>query len=110
MSLFKAKEWWSTSCGSAEAFAPHSLCIANIDNSEDGQGAELKRVANATICARQLLTYLSACTAAKIVTGSLNGMLRVYSPAQHDFGIEHLLLEVELQAPILQLLAAPLSS
>eukprot|EP00891_Asterochloris_glomerata_P005194 jgi/Astpho2/5194/e_gw1.00074.78.1_t len=84
MSLFKAKEWWRTSCGSAEEFAPQSLCIANIDNSQDGQ--------------------------AKIVTGSLMGMLRVYSPAQHDFRIEHLLLEVELQAPILQLQAASLSS
>ena len=110
MSLFKAKEWWRTSCGSAEEFAPQSLSIANIDNSQDGQAAELAHLADELLCARQLLTYFSACTAAKIVTGSLMGMLRVYSPAQHDFRIEHLLLEVELQAPILQLQAASLSS
>lgn len=40
---------------------------------------------------------------AKIVTGSLNGVLRVYCPTQSDFRIEHLLLEENLRRPILQL-------
>lgn len=39
----------------------------------------------------------------KIVTGSLNGMLRVYCPTQSDFRIEHLLLEENLRRPILQM-------
>jgi hypothetical protein len=41
--------------------------------------------------------------AVKIVTGSLNGVLRVYCPMQSDFRIEHLLLEENLRRPILQL-------
>lgn len=39
----------------------------------------------------------------KIVTGSLNGALRMYAPAQSEFKIEHLLLEENLRHPILQL-------
>ena len=38
-----------------------------------------------------------------IVTGSLQGILRIYRPRQQEFSIEDLLLEAQLQAPILQL-------
>ncbi|RLN65427.1 hypothetical protein BBJ28_00019046, partial [Nothophytophthora sp. Chile5] len=40
---------------------------------------------------------------AKIVTGSMNGVLRMYYPSQSEFRIEHLLLEENLRRPILQL-------
>lgn len=40
---------------------------------------------------------------AKIVTGSLNGVLRMYLPAQNEYKIEHLLLEENLRRPILQI-------
>ena len=36
MSLFQAREWWTTWCGGAdEEFDQGSLCIANIDNSQN---------------------------------------------------------------------------
>jgi len=38
MSLFKARDWWSTSVGEAEEFGPGCLCVANIDNAQDGFG------------------------------------------------------------------------
>lgn len=38
----------------------------------------------------------------KVVTGSLQGVLRVHHPAKADFRIEDLLLEQDLGAPILQ--------
>lgn len=39
----------------------------------------------------------------KLVTGSLQGMLRVHYPRQSSFRIEDLLLEQDLGTPILQL-------
>ena len=39
MSLFKAREWWTTWCGgSDEEFDAGSLCVANVDNSSNGLG------------------------------------------------------------------------
>lgn len=32
MSLFKARDWWSTYAGSDEEFDLGCLCVANIDN------------------------------------------------------------------------------
>lgn len=37
------------------------------------------------------------------MTGSLNGVLRMYYPAQNEYKIEHLLLEENLRRPILQI-------
>ena len=38
MSLFKAREWWSTTVGEDEEFDQGCLCVANIDNSDDELG------------------------------------------------------------------------
>ena len=43
------------------------------------------------------------CLADTIITGSLQGILRMYQPRQQGFSIEDLLIECQLQAPILQL-------
>lgn len=43
------------------------------------------------------------CCADTIITGSLQGILRIYQPRQLGFSIEDLLIESQLQAPILQL-------
>jgi Bardet-Biedl syndrome 9 protein len=40
----------------------------------------------------------------KIAVGSLQGMLRIYSPTRPQFRVEDLILEESLGAPILQLL------
>eukprot|EP00118_Oscarella_pearsei_P013887 m.115130 g.115130 ORF g.115130 m.115130 type:complete len:899 (+) comp37533_c0_seq3:53-2749(+) len=79
MSLFKAREWWSASVGSDERFSSGCLCVANIDNKSDGLD--------------------------KIVVGSLSGVLRIYIPKPPEYHAGDLLIEAQLQDPILQILA-----
>ena len=38
MSLFKAREWWSTTVGDNENYDTGCLCVANIDNAQDKLG------------------------------------------------------------------------
>lgn len=38
MSLFKARDWWSTWAGNGEDFDLGCLCVANIDNSSTPSG------------------------------------------------------------------------
>ncbi|KXZ41737.1 BBS9 protein [Gonium pectorale] len=80
MSLFKARDWWSTQCGHGEEFDMGCLLVANVDNDPSGQ--------------------------AKIVTGSFGGFLRIYLPRDRGYRPEDLLLESELEGgPILALAA-----
>ncbi|XP_040209116.1 protein PTHB1 isoform X1 [Rana temporaria] len=80
MSLFKARDWWSASLGENEEFDQGCLSVADVDNSESGQD--------------------------KIIVGSYNGYLRIFSPHPLKTGdaiqAEDLLLEVQLRDPILQ--------
>jgi Bardet-Biedl syndrome 9 protein len=78
MSLFKAREWWSTKCGSSadEEFVKGALAVGNVDNEKNGNN--------------------------KVVTGSLSGYLRIYYPRTADYKIEDLMLEQQLGEPILQ--------
>uniref|UniRef100_A0A8C4W852 Bardet-Biedl syndrome 9 n=1 Tax=Gopherus evgoodei TaxID=1825980 RepID=A0A8C4W852_9SAUR len=80
MSLFKARDWWSTALGEKEEFDQGCLCVADIDNSGSGQ--------------------------AKITVGSYMGYLRIFNPHPVKPGdgmqAEDLLLEVQLRDPILQ--------
>ncbi|XP_013915201.1 PREDICTED: uncharacterized protein LOC106543667 [Thamnophis sirtalis] len=80
MSLFKAREWWSTIVGNKEEFDQGCLCVANIDNSSSAQD--------------------------KIIVGSYMGFLRIYHPHPikpgHVMQAEDMLLEVQLCEPILQ--------
>eukprot|EP01064_Diplonema_japonicum_P016658 TRINITY_DN24663_c0_g1_i1.p1 TRINITY_DN24663_c0_g1~~TRINITY_DN24663_c0_g1_i1.p1 ORF type:complete len:838 (+),score=128.30 TRINITY_DN24663_c0_g1_i1:34-2547(+) len=78
-SLFKARDWWQTRCGDNEEFDKGCLVLGNIDN--DPSGME------------------------KIVTGSFQGILRVYQPKQKGYKADDLLLEQELDGPVLQLAA-----
>ena len=43
MSLFKTREWWSTSVGEEEEFDNGCLCVGNVDNdpSEKGKVAKI---------------------------------------------------------------------
>ncbi|XP_048880761.1 protein PTHB1 isoform X2 [Brienomyrus brachyistius] len=81
MSLFKAREWWFTVLGEREEFDQGCLCIGDVDNSGSGHD--------------------------KIVVGSYMGLLRIYTPHPLKPGetihAEDLLLEVQLQDPIIQL-------
>lgn len=38
MSLFKARDWWSTVLGEKDEFDHGCLCVADVDNSGSGQG------------------------------------------------------------------------
>ncbi|NWW92924.1 PTHB1 protein, partial [Rhynochetos jubatus] len=80
MSLFKARDWWSTTLGEKEEFDQGCLCVADVDNSDSGQD--------------------------KIIVGSYMGYLRIFNPhpVKPGDGIqpEDLLLEVQLREPILQ--------
>ncbi|XP_058039838.1 protein PTHB1 isoform X3 [Ahaetulla prasina] len=80
MSLFKAREWWSTIVGNKEEFDQGCLCVANVDNSSSAQD--------------------------KIIVGSYMGFLRIYNPHPikpgHTMQAEDMLLEVQLCEPILQ--------
>ncbi|KAF8061317.1 bbs9 [Scenedesmus sp. PABB004] len=78
MSLFAAREWWSTRLG-GEEFDQGGLVVANIDNDPSGD--------------------------AKIVTGSLAGVLRVHQPHGRGYHVEDVLLEAELEGSVLQLAA-----
>jgi len=84
MSLFKAREWWAASVDSVEEFDQGCLCLTNIDNADD--------------------------QSLKIVTGSFQGVLRVYAPKKRDYKIEDLLLEQQLEEPILCLAAGRFSN
>ncbi|XP_063089959.1 protein PTHB1 isoform X12 [Cavia porcellus] len=80
MSLFKARDWWSTLLGEKEEFDQGCLCLADVDNSGSGQD--------------------------KIIVGSFMGYLRIFNPHPVKTGdgaqAEDLLLEVHLRDPILQ--------
>ncbi|KAJ7401326.1 hypothetical protein BTVI_97118 [Pitangus sulphuratus] len=80
MSLFKARDWWSTVLGEKEEFDQGCLCVADVDNSGTGQD--------------------------KVIVGSYMGYLRIFNPHPVKPGDEvqpeDLLLEVQLQEPILQ--------
>eukprot|EP00605_Chrysophyceae_sp_TOSAG23-4_P001036 GSChrysophyteH1.ASY1.ANO1.1139.1 assembled CDS len=80
MSCFKLKEWWSVQAGADEEFGHSSLVVGDLDNVR-GSGGD------------------------KIAVGSLQGMLRVYSPTRPQFRVEDLLIEEDMGSPILQLLA-----
>lgn len=80
MSLFKARDWWSAVLGEKEEFDQGCLCLADVDNTGNGQD--------------------------KIIVGSFMGYLRIFNPHPVKTGdraqAEDLLLEVHLRDPILQ--------
>ncbi|KAL8618805.1 hypothetical protein ACOMHN_000233 [Nucella lapillus] len=91
MSLFKTREWWSTSVGEAEEFDHGCLCVANIDNELSGPD--------------------------KVILGSFHGILRVFNPRLQKtesgwsgYSPEDVVLEQAFQLPILQVEAGQFSS
>eukprot|EP00762_Andalucia_godoyi_P004580 ANDGO_05206.mRNA.1 hypothetical protein len=75
MSLFRAREFWSTQCGVDEEHDVCSLAIGNVDNSPDAS--------------------------MKIVVGSFGGYVRVFAPHAMGFAADDLLMEINLLAPVL---------
>ncbi|KAG8198697.1 hypothetical protein JTE90_015519 [Oedothorax gibbosus] len=92
MSLFKACDWWTTSCGAEEEFDKGCLAVANIDNNTEKSD--------------------------KIITGSHIGVLRIYKPlpikledgSYSSFRPDDLLLETQFNSPIIHIGVGVLSS
>lgn len=77
MSLFQLREYWRSTCGTDEEFDNGCMVLGNVDNEATGEQ--------------------------KIVMGSFQGVLRIYSPKSREYSADHLLMEMQLNAPILQL-------
>lgn len=88
MSLFKARDWWSTQCGTDEDFDQGCLLLANIDDEPS--------------------------ITDKIIVGSHSGYLRIYRPSPDKgedeeaatgagFKPTDLLIEKQFNQPVLQL-------
>jgi len=84
MSLFQAREWWSTYAGNDEEFDSGNLCVSNIDNSQQGHD--------------------------KIIVGSFHGILRIFYPKSNGFKPSDLMVETQLPQPILQVASGKFSS
>jgi len=76
MSLFQAREWWTHKPDQPEECSGGALVVANIDN--DPRGGQ------------------------KVVTGTFQGYLRIYTPKQAGYKVEDL-MEFQLDEPILQI-------
>mmetsp|Transcript_45793 Transcript_45793/g.143249 ORF Transcript_45793/g.143249 Transcript_45793/m.143249 type:complete len:891 (-) Transcript_45793:279-2951(-) len=77
MSLFRARQSWSTTVGTEEEFHHGSLAVGNVDNDPNGHD--------------------------KVVVGNLQGKLRIYYPHGKEYRVEDLMLEQSLPGAILQL-------
>ena len=74
------EEWRATNVGANEEFHNNSICVGNVDNANPPMD--------------------------KIVVGSFEGILRIFSPQQRQFKTEDVLIEKDLQAPVLQVSCA----
>lgn len=77
MSIFEAKEYWSTSIGKNEEFDHNSIIIGNIDNEIPNKN--------------------------KIAVCSFQGSLRIFEPMFGEFKLEHRLFEKNYGESLLQL-------
>jgi Bardet-Biedl syndrome 9 protein len=81
MSLFKARDWWSTKCGHEEEFDKGCMVVGNVDNQIPSNNQD---------------------SVDKIVVGSFSGVLRIYNPKRNKYSPNDLLLEQQLDQPIIQ--------
>jgi Bardet-Biedl syndrome 9 protein len=78
MSVFQLQEWWSVKITDKEEFDFGCMVVGNVDNSHPATE--------------------------KICVGSQQGILRIYQPTKPQFRVEDLILEENLNFPIIQLL------
>ena len=77
MSIFEAKEWWSTNISNDEEFDSNSICIENIDNENPPKN--------------------------KIILSSFKGFLRIFEPHFGNYKSDDLLYEKFYDNPIIQI-------
>lgn len=84
MSLFSTLDFWSTQCGENEKFGFDSMVVADLEESGNDY----------------------------IITGSFNGLLRVYQgnnkDADRSFKPSNLMIEMQLSNPIIQVFVGKL--
>lgn len=83
MSIFQLQDYWTISLsqhgeGNDDEYDLGCIAVGNFDNSSNGSD--------------------------KIAVGSLKGILRVYNPSGGEYKLDDLLVEENLEKPILQLL------
>ncbi len=98
MSLFKAREWWATTSGFEEFHDLGCLSVGNIDNDPSGFG---KR-ADAMHTHTNTMTNIHIKLTDKIVVGSFQGLIRIYSPHPPTCVPSHVILEKQLSMPVIQ--------
>jgi len=76
MSLFKAREWWSTKVDGGEELDGSCMALGNVDNEAEGSD--------------------------KIVLGGFSGNVRIYKPSGRGFKPNDVKCEQQLGAPVLQ--------
>ena len=84
MSLFQIRSWWETRCGINEEFDINHMVVGNVDNEPNNSD--------------------------KLVVASIDGKVRIYLPLESEYKIEHLILEQDLNQPILQVAQGHFSS
>jgi Bardet-Biedl syndrome 9 protein len=77
-SLFKARDLWTVKLNQDEEVDRGCMALGNVDNDSSGQD--------------------------KIIVGSFQGVLRVFNPKNKGFRPDDLLLEQQLEAPVLSIL------
>ena len=99
MSLFKVREWWSTTSGFEEFHDLGCLCVANLENLPAEFGMCVPTQSPGPIFLPWLLFP------DKIVVGSFQGLLRIYEPHAPRFEPGHVVLEKQLGHAIIQITA-----
>lgn len=114
MSLFKARDWWSTTSGFEEFHDLGSLCAANIDNSPNGYGMHMHAACRdcmpsgyGLLMNHGLCSSTTSCLvdSDKLIVGSFQGLVRIYEPHPPAFSADHVILEQQMTSPVLQVAA-----
>ncbi|ETO26860.1 protein PTHB1 [Reticulomyxa filosa] len=77
MSLFQVRSWWQHSPSNNEEYDSNHLVVGNADNNPENKE--------------------------KLVTASLEGLIRIFAPETKGYNVEHLVFEENMGAPICQI-------
>ena len=109
MSLFKARDWWSTTSGFEEFHDLGCLGVGNLDNSPSpfgnmkffffGQNHPFNKIIAQSMC---VFNHLCFFLTGNIVVGSFQGLVRIYEPHPPNFAASHVIIEKQFGQPIIQ--------
>ena len=96
MSLFSMRDVWTHRVGAGEEYDRGCIIVGNVD------GGNIEEEARRSVLEKGRVN--------KVVTGSLDGILRIFYPTHGNFDPADLLLEQQLDGPVLQLAIGRFSS